>query len=407
MTQETIRRTIVANPDVLIIGGGIAGLWLMRTLHARGCKVVLVEKNALGTGQTIASQGVLHGGLKYALNGILNDASETIGGMPSIWEEALSGRGPIDLARVPTLAPRQVLFSASGLTSRLAMFFASKTLAGRSRPLADNELPLGMKAAGFRGSAYELGERVLDIGILLEELAQPVAGQILCAGERPIHLEQTSESVRVTVGDLEFSPAAVVLAAGTGNAQIAASGGLSQEFPAQTRPLHQVLLRAKGLPNLFGVAIGNSPKPPFVITTHPVEDGAAVWYLGGELAETGVKRELPDQIEAARKVLAEYFPTLDLSEAEWASLRVDRAEGLTPDGSRPTGPTCRRSGRVVALWPTKLVMAPLAAEMAVNEIAQNPGASDTGAGAKHEIETDLPTAPVARPFWENVSWTRA
>ena len=55
--------------DVLIFGGGGAGLWLLDDLAARGYRVLLAEAGDLGAGQTIASQGIIHGGLKYALRG--------------------------------------------------------------------------------------------------------------------------------------------------------------------------------------------------------------------------------------------------------------------------------------------------------------------------------------------------
>ena len=62
--------------DIAILGGGIAGLWLLNLLVSRGYSVVLLEKEALGAGQTIASQGMIHGGVKYALQGLLTDAPE-------------------------------------------------------------------------------------------------------------------------------------------------------------------------------------------------------------------------------------------------------------------------------------------------------------------------------------------
>ena len=49
--------------DVVIFGGGAAGLWLLDVLREAGFGVLLLEADRLGTGQTIASQGIIHGGL--------------------------------------------------------------------------------------------------------------------------------------------------------------------------------------------------------------------------------------------------------------------------------------------------------------------------------------------------------
>ena len=55
--------------DVAIIGGGIAGLWLLAQLRERGYGALLIESNQLGSGQTLCAQGIIHGGTKYRLRG--------------------------------------------------------------------------------------------------------------------------------------------------------------------------------------------------------------------------------------------------------------------------------------------------------------------------------------------------
>ena len=94
------------NVDVLIVGGGIAGLWLLAELRAAGVNALLAT-DELGKGQTIASQGIIHGGTKYALTGKLTGATLAIGDMPRIWRSALNGEGAVDLKRVNILTESQ------------------------------------------------------------------------------------------------------------------------------------------------------------------------------------------------------------------------------------------------------------------------------------------------------------
>ncbi len=87
--------------DVAIFGGGIAGLWLLNRLRAEGYSALLLESGALGGGQTCKSQGIIHGGMKYALTGSLNADALAVSDMPEIWRACLEGKGEIDLSDVP------------------------------------------------------------------------------------------------------------------------------------------------------------------------------------------------------------------------------------------------------------------------------------------------------------------
>ena len=87
--------------DVAIIGGGIAGLWLLNRLVKAGYNAVLLEQTALGGDQTAASQGMIHGGIKYTLSGSITGASEAIADMPDHWRSCLAGEGDVDLRGAP------------------------------------------------------------------------------------------------------------------------------------------------------------------------------------------------------------------------------------------------------------------------------------------------------------------
>ncbi len=52
--------------DLVIIGGGVAGLWTLNRLRNAGLNAILLENSSLGGGQTMHSQGIIHSGAKYA-----------------------------------------------------------------------------------------------------------------------------------------------------------------------------------------------------------------------------------------------------------------------------------------------------------------------------------------------------
>ena len=51
--------------DLLIIGGGINGTGIARDAAGRGLRIILVEKNDLGSATSSSSSKLIHGGLRY------------------------------------------------------------------------------------------------------------------------------------------------------------------------------------------------------------------------------------------------------------------------------------------------------------------------------------------------------
>ena len=64
--------------DVLIIGGGIYGLFTAWDAALRGLSVALVEKGDFGHATSSSSQRVIHGGLRYLRNANILQMRESI-----------------------------------------------------------------------------------------------------------------------------------------------------------------------------------------------------------------------------------------------------------------------------------------------------------------------------------------
>src|SRR3989344_2815488 len=106
--------------DVLIVGGGIAGLWLLDECRRSGYDVLLLESKALGSGQTIASQGILHGGLKYSLARASNGFINNIKKMPPIWQACLSGLREPNISSVRLRRKYCCMWTANSFLSRIS-----------------------------------------------------------------------------------------------------------------------------------------------------------------------------------------------------------------------------------------------------------------------------------------------
>ncbi len=382
--------------DVLIVGGGIAGLWLNARLRRQGFATVLVECGSLGGGQSLKSQGIIHGGAKYALHGALTGASEASADMPRRWREALAGNGELDLSGVRILSDAHYLWSPGTLAGNLTSFFASKAVRGRVDQVKGEQLPPALQHPKFKGKVYRLAELVLDVPSLIARLAE-LAGDGLLAGRQVEPLREGDELCGLIVDGREIRAQRVVLSAGAGNAELLAALGIEQ--PAQQlRPLHMVLAKGPALKPLYAHCLGGGPKPRVTVTTHPAADGQWVWYLGGDLAEAdGVARDEGAQVAAAQKEMAALLPWVDQSQTRWATLRVDRAEPAQSGLVRPDNAFLAEQQNLLVGWPTKLALAPDFADRVLATLQR-----DGVTPAHHASLPELPRPALGQPVWETL-----
>ncbi len=386
----------VLSTDVLIVGGGVAGLWLAARLRGQCYSTLLVENASLGGGQSVKSQGIIHGGAKYALHGALTGASEAIADMPRRWREALAGDGELDLRPVRLLSDAHYLWSPGSLAGNITSFFASKAVRGRVDQVKGEALPPALQHPKFKGKVYRLAELVLDVPSLIQRLAD-LAGDGLLAGHAIEPLREGDELVGLVVDGRAIRAQRIVLSAGAGNEALLQALGIQQPG-MQRRPLHMVMVKAPSLKPLYAHCLGGGPKPRVTVTTHPAADGQWVWYLGGDIAEAdGVARNEAEQIAAAEKELRDLLPWIDLSAAQWATLRVDRAEPSQSGLVRPDNAFLADQGRLLVGWPTKLALAPDFADRVIAALERD--------GVQPTQQPPLPELPrpnLAQPVWEEL-----
>lgn len=391
--------------DVLIIGGGIAGLWALAEWRSRGYEAILVS-DELGKGQTIASQGIIHGGTKYALTGQMSSATLAIGDMPHLWRNALKGEGAVNLAQAQTLAEHQLLWTSAGIGSRLTGFFASHAMKSRMVALDKNHYPELFHTPQFKGALYQLDEPVLDIPSVLASFQQYYANYLIAVDSRESTLieEQSKYQYLAALpqgGKVLIQAQQIIITAGAGNEAL-----VKPLFPKpvnkthglqQLRPLQMVL--AKGdLPRIYAHALGMSDKPRITITSHPTSDEQVVWYMGGQPAELGVGKAPSQLIQETRQELQSLLPWFDLSQVQWATWNVDRAEAAQAGGARPDKPSVHMLANVTVAWPTKLAFAPMLA----HELIQKLAPQLSSRASPFVKSASMQTPKVAKAVWEQV-----
>ncbi|MEE2907739.1 MAG: FAD-dependent oxidoreductase, partial [Planctomycetota bacterium] len=339
--------------DVLILGGGAAGLWLLDDLHRLGYSVALAEAGSLGSGQTIASQGIIHGGLKYALHGHAGKAARAIRGMPLRWRRSLAGERAPDLTPTRRRAEYCMIWAKPGLRSRLGLLGASLGLSVKPRALSPDSRPAVLR--DWHGPVLRLGEQVIEPGSFLQVLADQHLSRILRVdGPQGIEIEATREGhvreahLRCPGGQMmTIQPQHLVLAAGEGNSRIRNRLGLPVEH-IQKRPL-QMVMACGNLPLLNGHCIRNA-SPWLTITSTRDHADRVVWQIGGQVAEDMARTSSTQAIDRAIHDLKLALPDLDHVDTRFATYLASRAEGSS-SGRRPNRPTALLEENVITAWP--------------------------------------------------------
>lgn len=393
-----------AAADVVIFGGGIAGLWLLNRLRQLGLSVLLFESGALGGGQTHKAQGIIHGGMKYALQGMMTGEARAMADMPVYWKQCLAGKGDVDLSAVPILSPQHYLWSPHKFTSKLTGFLAGAALTSKVEPLAKEDYPAVFKAPGFKGEVFSLGEIVIDVPALVREMVKPNQDVIfkiepLC--EEGLKLDDDGYLVSATLyqsgKSIEVTAQQFIFTAGAGN-EVIIKKLQNKEVGMQRRPLHMVLVKTPFDYPLYAHCLGFGSRPRLTITTHYMQDGSTVWYLGGLLSEEGVGRSSDAQIQAAREELASLFPWLDFSAAQFATFMIDRAEPLQKSGLKPESSFVKITQNMMIAWPTKLALAPKLADDIIQHLQKR---AITSRYCETRELRSWPIPPLATPIWED------
>ncbi len=392
------------NADVVIFGGGATGLWLLDQLSRRGSRVLLLEAGQLGAGQTVSSQGIIHGGLKYTLQGLLTPAAREIREMPDVWRRCLTGRRAPDLRNTRVRAECCHLWQSDSLRSRLGMLGAQVGLHVAPHEVSEADRPAVF--AGCPGPVARLEEQVIAPASFIADLARQYHTRMLKidaeAGVRFLTAE-SGAAPRVRIDDpttgrqAEISPRHIVLAAGAGNAVLRRKLGLPGD-QMQKRPLHMVLVRGN-LPVLNGHCVDGA-RTRVTITSDADLFGRTIWQVGGQLAEDGVTCDEVALVHRAHEELRAVLPGTDFSDCEWGTYRVDRAERAMPRGGRPDTATLIAERRILTVWPTKLALAPQAAQMVAACLPQQ-NVIAAGQNTFNPAElADWSRPEVALPPWE-------
>ncbi|MEM7001096.1 MAG: FAD-dependent oxidoreductase [Pseudomonadota bacterium] len=355
--------------DTAIVGAGIAGTWVARQLQDAGYRVLVIEQSGWGAGQTGVSQGIIHGGLKYALLGDASPPNSEFRDMPQRWRACLNGTDSVDLQGVRVMSDGFYLFAGPGMVNRGRTFAAARASFGNVDAVEQTAWPAALQ--GLKGSVYRIDDLVLDIPSLLGALNKNLLTRTRKHTLQAQDISADEDGYNLSLGGERIHCRYLINCSGAGSDALIKGLGIN-DLPMQLRPLHQVVVKPRHQQVLFAHCLTGITRnePRLTITSHrsnnatlgtpaPGSDSDdCLWYLGGQLATEGVQRSPAAQIDHARDELQACLPWLDWAEADFDTLRVDRAEA-SPELAAAGQSVAAQRERFIQCFPTKLTLAPV------------------------------------------------
>jgi hypothetical protein len=354
-----------AEIDVVILGGGIQGLWLLRTMREAGYCAALIDRNHIGGAQTLHSHGFLHQGHAYPHADSL-DAFRSAGVK---WEGFLAQAGDIH-----TRSEAFVGF----LALANALFWEERW---RSAQLPFTKLPRSPDALRYSAieRVYRTNQHSLSPRELIQHLRKAEASAVMRGDVEIVDVPVGARRGYVRLKDkvsVEFRPRAIVLTAGTGNQEFLDKmriGSLWQgaPVPRNRRSLMLVLRAAQGAP-LPRISL-LVPDLWLFVVSQQMDDNSPVW-----LVSSGVDPTDDEQVSAPADLALGIARRLELllphvfapehrhrilfgAYEGWKAETVTSSRMDDPPETAPQIYVCP-DAHVALVWPTKLTFAPVASE---------------------------------------------
>jgi glycine/D-amino acid oxidase-like deaminating enzyme len=292
--------------DVVVVGGGIQGLVVLRELVAAGYASVLITDADLGAGQTLHSHGLVNSGTGLVTGGLRREIHEVT--VPYLRRLGLALTG----------ADGSFLMAPPPMVDQLAPAWEANRY--RPEPVDPSTLPRGFEPLA---PVYRLHGFNVDKRRLVQALAEGL-GHLVLRGE-VVRAEDGVEALWAASGEVvALHAGAVVLAAGCGTKRLAAEvfglAGPALDDITYTVP-HMLCLRGRpaDLPE-----VGTVLSPELIVVGH-VDAGATsgdrevTWYVtpadpgAARHAEAPAHARAPvDPAVVARgvRVLQRLFPPL-------------------------------------------------------------------------------------------------
>lgn len=391
--------------DVLIIGGGAQGLWLLRNLTDRRFKTLLLEKGQLGGGQTCHSHGLIHRGHYYRDVYML----ELLNAAAPFWESMMNTTGLLRLNRQPAIAGFGPIGEAV-VRGHLTIWEQAGLNFTRGDVIPD------VLAGGLVERFFVTHEFSVNTKDVVERLSRGLRHLIYRLDPRPrnprIHVNDGEVmSVDAVIGRrrVELEPRVVIICAGEGNQALLDELDLGTQHgvSVQVRRKNHMLLVRGQLPELTAVFPERAALLGLFICTRSTAK-ENVWLVSDHRGRGDSDFELDrdpspsgEWIQAIVDSLHNLAPGLSHLRLRWSVYTGLTSERNFGEGEHMDDYYIESFGlrNALVIWPTKLTLTPLASHAAVR-IVQTLIAEPAGAKEVPYKGILVRKPKVAQETWE-------
>jgi glycine/D-amino acid oxidase-like deaminating enzyme len=371
-----ITSTREINVDVLIVGGGVQGLWLLRDFTRVGYHSILIEKEKVGGTQTLHSHGYLHQGYSYNDVGMARHLKSA----KDRWTTFCNNQD------IPTAH----LSSFFGFASPANAELWSEVWEEAGLQQTAETLPEFLQS-GLLRRVFRTGDIWLDTSDLARRLVEGVEDRIFHGSITSLKYDNLTRKIQVAIVQIgnesrHIIPQVVVFAAGAGNSGLISMLRDLRIEPNRARYRKSQMLVIKSRHGLLqGHAAIVVPDLSLFIVSRDMRNGDVIWLASYDIDdESKVKfsqlhknvkeknghREVVDdkRVRDTVFVLSAIFPQLFTKEnkeqMEWGAYVGLKAEAITGTVILPNEWVIDsfNTSNVYAVWPTKLTLAPQASE---------------------------------------------
>ncbi|GJF33188.1 hypothetical protein KNE206_58880 [Kitasatospora sp. NE20-6] len=358
-------RPAALRTDVVVAGAGMAGVLTALALAGRGLDVLLVEQHRLGGGQSGQSHGYLHQGYAYG-----PDEPQ----LPALFRRARAHWGELTAGLTPETPGATVAFSNEAARLRAERYWQASGL-----PVRPVRAP-GWLGPGFT-SCFRSDELTYNFGHILRCLGRSTAaagvesvpGRIAAVTEEAAGVR--AELVRPDGTAVTVHGRAVVVAAGAGSPALLARSGL----PPVVYCRKSFMLVLRGALPVVGAVFPEREEHGLFLASRTGHPAGTTWLVSDFQSFDGGHGD-PRQLAGwwAHRLLTTLRRVVDapvLAEVRAVSGYAAVKSGLLPSSGTVAHEFSRDflGGRVVVTSPSKLTLAPLAAESAVRSVCARLG----------------------------------